>query len=167
MRSGAITVLALAGLVAAARPAPAWNAVGHMTVAKVAFDDLSEADRKKAYTLLTHHPHYETYLTKKRPGSVPVEEWVFLRAATWPDYVRGPLRPEKPDPAVVRYHRPGDHFANFPVFARDATPEFVAKIRALPDKHDVVCALLRAGPNSGCALRPMRTGRSPCAGCST
>jgi hypothetical protein len=137
----ATAALAFAGLIATARPAPAWNAVGHMTVAKIAYDDLCEVDRKKVHALLTHHPHYETYLTKNRPGAVPLEEWVFLRAATWPDYVRGPLKPEKPDPAIVRYHRPDDHFADLAVFSKDATPEFVAKIRALPDRHDVICAL--------------------------
>jgi hypothetical protein len=133
--------LALAGLVAVARPAPAWNAVGHMTVAKAAYDDLSDADRKRVHAVLSRHPHYDSYLTKKRPDGVPVEEWVFLRAATWPDYVRPPLPPDKGDPAVVRYHRPDDHFADFPVFAKGAAPEFVAKIGAMPDKHDVICAL--------------------------
>jgi hypothetical protein len=82
----ATAALALASLVAASQPAPAWNAVGHMTVAKVAYDDLSEADRQKAHTLLTHHPHYETYLTQKRLGNVPLEEWVFLRAAVIVDW---------------------------------------------------------------------------------
>jgi len=137
----AIAALALASLVVTPRPAPAWNAVGHMTVAKVAYDALSEGQRKYAHNLLTRHPHYETYLTKLRPGPVSVEEWVFLRAATWPDYVRGPLKPKKPDPGIVRYHRPDDHFTDFPVFAKDATPEFMAKIRAHPSRHDVVCAL--------------------------
>src|SRR4051794_22514834 len=106
----ATAVLALAGLLAAARPTPAWNAVGHMTVAKVAYDDLGKDERKAAHQVLMRHPHYDTYLTKKRPDSVPAEEWVFLRAATWPDYVRGPMKPEEPDAAVVRYHRPDDRF---------------------------------------------------------
>jgi hypothetical protein len=137
----ATAALALAVLVCTARLAPAWNAVGHMTVAKIAYDDLSEAQRKQVLKILARHPHYATYLTQKRPGAVGVQEWVFLRAATWPDYVRGPMKPDKPDPAVVRYHRPDDHFADFPVFTRDARAEFVAKIRAMPARHDVVCAL--------------------------
>jgi hypothetical protein len=136
----ATAALALA-LVSTARPAAAWNGVGHMTVAKIAYDDLSEAQKKQVLKLLARHPHYATYLTQKRPGAVPVQEWVFLRAATWPDYVRGPMKPAKPDPAVVRYHRPDDHFADFPVFTRDAKAEFVAKIRAIPARHDVICAL--------------------------
>src|SRR5262245_22387414 len=139
----ATAALALAGLALTAPPAPAWNAVGHMTVAKIAYDDLSPAQQKQALKLLARHPHYERYLTKNRPGAVPVQEWVFLRAATWPDYVRGPMRPEKPDPAVVRYHRPDDHFADFPVFAKGAKAAFVAKVRAMPARHDVVCALMQ------------------------
>jgi hypothetical protein len=136
-------VLTLAALATTAGPAPAWNAVGHMTVAKVAYDDLSDAEKAKAHKVLTRHPHYDTYLTQKRPGAVPVEEWVFLRAATWPDYVRGPMQPAKPDPAVVRFHRPDDHFADIPVFANGVSPEFMAKVRAAPAKHDVICALMQ------------------------
>jgi hypothetical protein len=131
-------VLALA---LTARPAPAWNAVGHMTVARIAYDDLTDAEKKQLHKILTHHPHYDKYLIQKRPDGALVEEWVFLRAATWPDYVRGPLKPERPDPGVVRFHRPDDHFADMPVFSKDATREFMAKVRALPDRHDVVCAL--------------------------
>jgi len=90
-------LLACAFLAFAAPPAPAWNAVGHVTVAKIAYDDLGEAEQQRIHKLLTNHPHYKTYLTTNRPGAVTVEEWAFLRAATWPDYVRGPMKPEKPD----------------------------------------------------------------------
>src|SRR5262249_18448481 len=124
--------VALAGLVCTAGVAPAWNAVGHMTVAKIAYDGLTKEERERAHKLLTQHPHYAKYLPQKRFGPVGVDEWVSLRAATWPDYVRGPLKPEKPDPAVVRYHRPADHFVDLPVFARDARAAFVAKVRARP-----------------------------------
>src|SRR5262249_11163236 len=103
--------------------------------------DLSEAERKKAHELLTHHPHYESYLTKHRLGSVAVEEWVFLRAATWPHHLRGPVRPGEPDPAGVRSPRTGRHSAAFPVFPPPATRDFTTKVRERPEKHDVVCAL--------------------------
>src|SRR5204863_131960 len=92
-----------------------------------------------------HHPHYTSYLTKNKPAGPLVEEWVFLRAATWPDSVRPP-QDWKPDPSgkadpVVRFHRPGDHFANFPIFAKDATPAFMVKVQEKSDPHDIVCAL--------------------------
>lgn len=140
MRHGTAWLVLLAAALSA-RPARAWNAVGHMTVAKVAFDDMTEAQQKLCHKLLSHHPHFGTYLTMNRPGVVPVEEWAFLRAATWPDYVRGPLKPEVADPSVVRFHRPDDHFVNMPVFAKNADPEFVKRIRATPAKHDIVGAL--------------------------
>jgi hypothetical protein len=140
-RAATAAVLALAALAFAAPPAPAWNAVGHWAVAKIAYDDLTEAEQQRLHKLLTKHPHYQTYLKDKRPGNVPVEEWAFIRASTWPDYVRGPLRPEKPKPDVVRYNRPGDHYVTIPVFAKGASAEFVKKVRAMPERHDVVCAL--------------------------
>ena len=148
MRAG-ITLLVLTSSLFLARPAAAWNGVGHMAVAKVAYDGLSDAGRKRAQEILSRHPHYEAYLTKNRPANVDVGEWVFLRASTWPDWVRGPLKPEKPDPAVVRFHRPGDHYTNRPVFAKDATPEFAAKVRAKPDRSDVLCALKQRAAEFG------------------
>lgn len=132
---------ALACLLSAVGSALAWNGVGHMAVAKIAYDELSKAERKLVHKLLTSHPHYKTYLTAKRPAGVPVEEWAFLRASTWPDYVRGPLRPEKPSPDVIRYNRPVDHYVTMPVFAKGARAEFMAKVRVDADGHDVVCAL--------------------------
>jgi hypothetical protein len=140
MRRGILLHAAIVTSLAAA-PAAAWNGVGHMTVAKIAHDDLDAATRKQVDAILRRHPHYARYLTKNQLGQVSPEEWAFVRAATWPDYVRGPMKPEVPDPAVVRYHRPDDHFTNFPVFARDASPEFMKKIQAVPARHDVVCAL--------------------------
>jgi hypothetical protein len=110
-------------------------------VAKVAYDGLTEAERQKVQELLKQHPHYTSYLIKNRPAGATEGEWAFLRASTWPDYIRGPLPPEKPDPAVIRYHRPGDHYINVPIFARGVSDEFAARVRARPAQHDVVSAL--------------------------
>lgn len=135
------TGLALACLLLAAGPAAAWNGVGHLTVAKVAYDGLTEAERQKVHDLLKQHPHYATYLLKNRPTGATEGEWAFLRASTWPDYVRGGIPPEKADPAVVRYHRPGDHYVNMPIFPKGVADEFAARVRARPGQHDVVSAL--------------------------
>jgi hypothetical protein len=115
-----------------------------MTVAKIAYEEMTKQERAAAHDILKNHTHYESYLCKNKPNGPSVEEWVFLRAATWPDGVRSHdgWKPEdlKPVDPVV-FSRPGDHFTNFAVFAKDATPEFIAKIKAKPAKHDVVCAL--------------------------
>jgi hypothetical protein len=137
----AIVCVALSVSFYATTPVVAWNGVGHMTVAKIAFDGLSAKEREEAFDLLKHHPHYQAYLLKNKPPGVAEEEWVFLRAATWPDWVRGPLPPERPDPSIIRYHRPGDHFANVPVFAPDVTLVFAEKVRKRASPHDVVCGL--------------------------
>src|SRR5262245_45358577 len=141
MRLTTTTLLAFTALVIAAQPAPAWNGVGHMTVAKIAYDELDKAEQQRIHKLLTNHPHYETYLKANRPDNVPVEEWAFLRAATWPDYVRPPQKPAKPDPKIVRYHRPDDHFIDMPIFGKGENAKFMEKIRKLPARHDVLCAL--------------------------
>jgi S1/P1 Nuclease len=133
--------LALAALLVAAAPAAAWNGVGHLMVAKVAYDGLGDAERHKAHELLKQHPHYTSYLIKNRPTGAAEDEWAFLRAAAWPDHIRGPLPPEKPDPAVIRYHRPGDHYVNVPIFPKGVSEEFCARVRARPGQHDVVSAL--------------------------
>jgi hypothetical protein len=115
-----------------------------MTVARIAYGEMTELERTGAHEVLKQHPHYMSYLTKNKPDGVRVDEWVFLRAATWPDAVRShdgwkPDQIQASDP--VWYHRPGDHFANFPVFAKDAAPAFMAKVRERPAPHDIVCAL--------------------------
>jgi S1/P1 Nuclease len=134
-------VLALTVLFMTATPAGAWNGVGHLMVAKVTYDCLDEKQRHQAHELLKHHPHYTTYLIKNRPTGASEEEWAFLRASTWPDYVRGPLPPERPDAAVVRWNRPGDHYVNIPVFAKGVSDAFAAQVQARPGQHDVISAL--------------------------
>ncbi|MBO0698701.1 MAG: hypothetical protein J2P46_09925, partial [Zavarzinella sp.] len=133
--------LALACLLMAAGPAAAWNGVGHLMVSKIAYDGLTETDRQKVHELLKQHPHYASYLTKNRPTGATEAEWAFLRASTWPDYVRGGIPPEKADPAVVRFNRPGDHYVNIPIFPKGVSEDFAARVRARPGQHDVVSAL--------------------------
>jgi hypothetical protein len=112
-----------------------------MTVAKIAYDSLDKGTKDRMNEFLIKHPHYGTYLTKNKPDGVDLKEWVFLRAATWPDWVRPPKAPSERNPDVVKYHRPNDHFTNLPVFPKDVTPDFAARIRRQLRPHDVVCAL--------------------------
>src|SRR4051794_38397343 len=84
----------------------AWNNTGHMLVALVAYRQLDDAQKKEIAEILAHHPHYESFLIERTPEGVSKEEWAFLRAATWPDYVRPayPGRPQKP-PSITKYHQ--------------------------------------------------------------
>ena len=84
-----IALLAAAVLVLALpRIAPAWNSIGHMAIAKLAYDQLDDGTKLRVYELLKKHPHYETFLAAGRPAGVEEPEWVFMRAAIWPDWVR-------------------------------------------------------------------------------
>ncbi|HYT88376.1 MAG TPA: S1/P1 nuclease [Gemmataceae bacterium] len=110
----ALTVLGLWQLKPAA--VAAWHNAGHMTIARIAYQELSEPQRLLAWKWLKAHPHYARYLAADRPKEITEGEWAFMRAATWPDWVR-PQRPPRADEEelVKRYHRGVWHYINFPL----------------------------------------------------
>src|SRR5436305_294440 len=136
------TALALAGLIVLALPrtAPAWNSVGHMAIAKLAYDQLADADKLRAYELLKRHPHFELFLAAGRPAGVEEPEWVFMRAAVWPDWVR-PRDKDPRGPAVTKYHRSEDHYVNIPLIDPKDAAAFAGKTLVSPDTMNVVAAL--------------------------
>jgi S1/P1 Nuclease len=88
-------------------PAPclAWNEHGHMVVARLAWNQLSADQRAKVIAILKNHPHYAEYLAARKPDGFTEDEWVFMRAATWADWVRG--RRE--------FDHPTWHYINYPI----------------------------------------------------
>ena len=110
-------VLAILVAVGPAIPASAWNDRGHMLVARIAYQQLSPAERAKVIAVLREHPHYRDYMAKTPPEGFSEEEWVFVRAATWSDWVRPP-RGFKGDVAAhprYKFHRGPWHYVNYPV----------------------------------------------------
>ncbi len=100
--------------------AQAWNGTGHMVVAELAWRKLSSGERKSVSELLKQHPHYAELLNVERPRNADPDEWVFLRAATWPDMVRpgrpgGPAKPQ----SITMYHRADWHYINIPFVAAE------------------------------------------------
>ena len=94
----------------------AWNDVGHMTIARIAYEKLTDGERASVVEILRHHPHVQELLLKGRPDQVSKSEWIFLRAATWPDAVRPPRDHARAPVAVhpiYRFHHPTWHYANF------------------------------------------------------
>src|SRR5262245_36945752 len=75
-------------LLSAPGAAFAWNDTGHMTVAMIAWRQLSDVQRTKVGELLKQHPHYKLFLAANAPEGVAEDEWAFLRAAIWSDFVR-------------------------------------------------------------------------------
>ncbi len=81
-----VLVFALSALVAS--NALAWNEKGHMVVARLAWLKLNPCQQAAASAILRSHPHYDEYLAAERPVEFSADEWAFLRAAYWPDWVR-------------------------------------------------------------------------------
>jgi len=101
-------LLALALLFAVTAPALAWNDRGHMVVARLAWKKLNDCQRARVVALLRKHPHYKEYLAAGRPEGFSEDEWVFLRGATWSDWVgtQSDLKRE--------FAHPAWHFINYP-----------------------------------------------------
>ncbi|REK09993.1 MAG: hypothetical protein DWQ37_18005 [Planctomycetota bacterium] len=69
-------------------PLLAWNEKGHMVIARMAWQKL-DCDQRRAVTeILKAHPHYDEFLAAERPEGVGIDEWVFMRASYWSDWVR-------------------------------------------------------------------------------
>jgi hypothetical protein len=100
-------LLAFALVFAAAPPAFAWNEKGHLVTARLAWRQLTEEQRAKVIAVLKKHPHYEEYLTAGKPDGFSEDEWAFLRAATWGDWVRSHHREQ--------FDHPTWHYINYPI----------------------------------------------------
>jgi hypothetical protein len=81
-----------------------------MVVAKIAYSQLTEGEKLKIAKILKAHPQYEEFLLKGKPKSVSQEEWVFLKAATWPDSVRP--KHGKETKISKKYHHGEWHFVD-------------------------------------------------------
>ena len=124
-------VFAVAALVTLAPASPAWNNKGHMVVARIAWKELSPAERTKIVEILASHPHAAEFLKADRPQNIPEEEWMFLRAATWSDWVRGG------PPERRAFHKAKWHYTNIPLVAPGSTatpqpPEAVNVVTQIP-----------------------------------
>jgi hypothetical protein len=112
-----------------AMPAWAWHNAGHMTIARIAYLEMSEKQKAQIARVLKAHPHYSRFLAAERPPEVAENEWAFLRASVWPDWVR-PDWPrfmkekERPDGEEVadKYHRSTWHYINIPIVLPEDPP---------------------------------------------
>ncbi len=107
-------LIVLLGLVAYVCSAPAvfaWNETGHMTVALIAYRRLPDDLKKRFGEMLKAHPHYQLFLIEGKPADVDEGEWAFLKAATWPDFVR-PYG-NKPE-SITKYHNGPWHYVDVP-----------------------------------------------------
>ncbi len=77
-------------IIVACRPALAWNSIGHMSVAYVAYQKLAPAERARVAALLQLNPYYKKWLTYIPSGTSDADRdmYVFMMAATWPDEIK-------------------------------------------------------------------------------
>jgi S1/P1 Nuclease len=120
----------------------AWNAAGHMTVAKLAWDRLDAGQRDAAYQLLRKHPHLKEYFQQQtRPAEVSEPEWFFLNASTWADWLRGYANSKRPEhEAIGKYHKGPRHYINLPIILPADTALFKDRKLDPPDEN-IVTAL--------------------------
>src|SRR6185436_17284711 len=94
-----------------------WNAVGHQSVAGIAWDNMTPAARKAAIALLQKAPAdaclLDMFPTDDRPLAVREREF-FMKVATWADVIRPDTRQGNPPDTrpCTRLHRPDWHFIN-------------------------------------------------------
>jgi hypothetical protein len=117
----------------------AWDSLGHMSVAYVAYQHLNPAAKSRVNTLLTLNPDYHKWLAQIPHGTSAVNKkmMVFMIAATWSDQIKsergytddGTQGGNRPDGATsvqnIGYtdhlHHKYWHFVDTP-FSSDGTP---------------------------------------------
>ena len=91
-------------------PAIAWNSIGHMTVAYVAYRKLTPAEKARVAVLLKLNPYYDEWLRSIPAGITEADRdmYVFMVAATWPDQIKartsgymGTDTPPRDEPAAL------------------------------------------------------------------
>jgi hypothetical protein len=132
--------LAGAAVALGASQASAWNSIGHMAVAKLAYDQLDPKRQIALYKLLKSHPHYDAFLAAGRPENIENEvEWVVLRCSVWPDWIRPRKNDKRGD--VSKYHRGEEHYITVPFIDPKDEKFFFAKKLAPADLPSIVTAL--------------------------
>jgi len=126
-----------------AQRAGAWHNAGHMTIARLAYLELSDPQKVQIARILKAHPHYARFLAAERPAGVAENEWAFLRAAVWADWVRPDwprFMKEKPradgQEVAAKYHRGPWHYINLPIVLPEEPPLPVPKNLPPPDYDD-------------------------------
>jgi len=136
-----VTSLTLLTLWSAAAPrASAWHNAGHMTIARIAYLELSEAQKIHIARILKAHPHYARFLAAECPAGVAENEWAFMRAAVWPDWVRPDwprFMKENPradgEEVSRKYNRGPWHYINLPFVLPEDPPVTAPKDLPPPD----------------------------------
>lgn len=118
----------------------AWNSVGHLTVVKLAYDELEDGHKTRLFQIARKHPHYESFLVAGKPADASEVEWVLMRASVWPDWIR-PRTKDKRGAEVTRFHRGEEHYVNVPFIDPRDEAYFAGKTLVPEDITNIVCSL--------------------------
>ena len=90
MRLRILPFLAAVALSLACHAALAWNSIGHMSVAWVAYQNLTATEKARVAALLQLNPYYNRWLSYIPAGTSDADRdmYVFMMAATWPDEIK-------------------------------------------------------------------------------
>ncbi len=83
-------VLLLVNLMLGSTHLYAWNNLGHMVVAFVAYQQLTDATRTRANALIKQNPFFERWLKMIPPGTSDNDRdmMLFMIASTFPDQIK-------------------------------------------------------------------------------
>jgi S1/P1 Nuclease len=122
-------VIVAATAASLASPSMAWNDMGHMTVAAIAWNAMTPEARTRASDLLKLNPDYQDLIADTNTENQ--NQIAFVRAATWPDQIRSRYDDDTYNPPdkvakqnigyADRWIHPIWHFKNIP-FSTDGTP---------------------------------------------
>lgn len=90
----------------------AWNSRGHMVVASIAYNTLTESQQKNVTELLKQHPEYQTKWAseyEKVKNDVELGRFLMMRASVWPDEIRDKTHPFK------KYHKDKWHYITYKI----------------------------------------------------
>ncbi len=131
-------------MICVARPAVAWNDAGHYVIARIAWLRMNDTQRDAVQRVLRQHPHYNNYLAADRPAEASEAEWVFVRAATWADFVRPPkgFKGEVAAHPIHKFHRGPWHYINYPYYAGQKSSSLPTQ--PLPNETNILKELDRS-----------------------
>jgi S1/P1 Nuclease len=123
--------------------ANAWNETGHATVALIAYRQLSDHQKQQIAAILKQHPHYKQFLSTDLPPGVSEDEWAFLKAAVWPDWIR-PSRPgdrQFKDATITHFNQALWHYITIPWVPRTDAEKIDATTLPSREEPNILTAL--------------------------
>ncbi len=129
-----LSALIVVAYMALGNSALAWSGAGHMVIAAEAWKELPPGTKTKVSELLKAHPDYAKW-KESFSGTGSLEEFVFMRASTWPDEIRRHGN---------KWDRPHWHYVDYPL----RPPQFPMEPAPSPD-DDILLGIAQSEKTLG------------------